>query len=80
VPCKLNEKGKLPQHTHGVYSKVKFGVRDESEAISDYTILKKHLKSRKSRKILSHIIREEAQHKRMFGAISKLECPTRKVI
>jgi len=68
------KKGDDPQHIHhGPYSKVKFGKHDEQEAINDYSTLKKHLRNPKSRKLLTEIISDERDHKRVFKQIAHLE-------
>ena len=72
------ETGKLPVHKHGTYNKVKFGSRDETEAVKDYTELNKHLKNPRSKRLLKHIISEEKSHKKEFKKIAKLECEVRK--
>jgi hypothetical protein len=72
------ETGKLPVHKHGTYNKAKFGKRDESEAVKDYTELNKHLKHPRSKRMLNHIIKEEKVHKKEFKKIEKLECEAMK--
>lgn len=62
-----------PVHKHGDYNKPIFGLVDENEAVKDYTDLKKHLKSKESKKILTHITRQERHHKFEFRKIIKLE-------
>lgn len=78
--CNLREKGKLPthEHHHEVYDKVKFGHHDEGEAIRDYRTLRHHLKSPKSKRLITHIISEEEEHKQMFGKIASYECEARR--
>jgi rubrerythrin len=73
-----SEKGKLPVHKHGIYNKAKFGKRDESEAVKDYTELNKYLKNPRSKRMLNHIIKEEKSHKKEFKVIEKLECKARR--
>ena len=73
------KKGDDPKHIHyGPYNRVKFGKHDESEAIKDYTALRKHLKNPKSKTLLSEVINDEKDHKRVFKKIEKLECKRRK--
>ena len=68
------KKGDDPKHIHyGPYSKVKFGKHDESEAIKDYISLKKHLKNPKSKTLLTEVINDEKDHKRVFKQIARIE-------
>ena len=68
------KKGTDPIHIHhGPYDKPKFGEHDEIEAISDYSTLKHHLKNPKSRSLLTEVINDEKDHKRVFKKIEKLE-------
>ena len=72
MTCK--KKSDDPVHIHyGAYNRVKFGKHDEQEAISDYSTLKKHLKNPKSRSLLTEVINDEKDHKRVFKKIEKLE-------
>jgi len=64
---------KLPKHKHGIYNKPRFGLIDEKEAVKDYRVLKQHVKNPRSKKILNHIIKQEAHHKSEFRLIEKLE-------
>jgi len=69
---------KAPKHIHGVYNQSSFGIRDEGEAVKDYTELKKHLKSKRAKKILTHITKQEAHHKKEFQEIKLLELKIKK--
>ncbi len=73
---KCSEKGKVPthEHHHEIYDKPKFGRSDEGHTVKDYTTLRGHLKNPKSKRLVNHIIKEEREHKVMFGQIEKLEC------
>jgi hypothetical protein len=65
--------GKKPTHSHGVYNNPCFGHVDERHTIKDYRVLKSRVKNPRSKKILAHIIKDEAHHDKEFSVIERLE-------